>query len=106
MTSMPDQLTDAELLDLTVRVPEHVVHRAFVAETVVLNLQTGRYHGLNPSAGRMLAVLESEGRIRTAADTIAEEYEQPLELIERDLAKLCRQLLERRLIEFTGGTPG
>ena len=99
---MPEQLSDAELLDLTVRVPDHVVHRAFVAETVVLNLQTGRYHGLNPSAGRMLAVLETEGRVRDAAGTLAEEYDQPLDLIERDLARLCRQLLERKLIEFSG----
>ena len=100
---MPDKLSDSELLDLTVRVPDHVVHRAFVAETVVLNLQTGRYHGLNPSAGRMLAVLETEGKIRDAAGTLAEEYDQPLDLIERDLAQLCRQLLERKLIEFSGG---
>ena len=99
---MPDELSDAELLDLTVRVPDHVVHRAFVAETVVLNLQTGRYHGLNPSAGRMLAVLETEGRVRDAAGTLAEEYDQPLDLIERDLARLCRQLLDRKLIEFSG----
>ena len=99
---MPDNLSDAELLDLTVRVPDHVVHRAFVAETVVLNLQTGRYHGLNPSAGRMLAVLETEGRVRDAAGTLAEEYDQPLDLIERDLARLCRQLLDRKLIEFAG----
>ena len=99
---MPDELSDAELLDLTVRVPDHVVHRAFVAETVVLNLQTGRYHGLNPSAGRMLAVLETEGKIRDAAGTLAEEYDQPLDLIERDLAQLCRQLLERKLIKFSG----
>ena len=46
-----------------------------------------------------------EGRVREAAGTLAEEYDQPLDLIERDLAKLCRQLLERELIELTGGTP-
>jgi hypothetical protein len=103
---MPDKMTHAELLERTVRVPDHVVHRAFVAETVVLNLQTGRYHGLNPSAGRMLVVLETEGRIREAAGTLAKEYDQPLDLIERDLAQLCRQLLERKLIELIGGTPG
>jgi hypothetical protein len=106
MTSMLDQLTDSELMERSVRVPDHVVHRAFVAETVVLNLQTGRYHGLNPSAGRMLVVLEAGGRIREAAGALAKEYDQPLELIERDLAQLCRQLLERKLIELSSGTPG
>ena len=32
---------------LVVRVPEHVVYRDFAEQTVVLNLRTGRYHGLN-----------------------------------------------------------
>ena len=34
--------------------PQHVVYRSFPSETVVLNLQTGSYHGLNATAGRML----------------------------------------------------
>ena len=97
---MSDELNDAALLERTVRVPDHVVHRAFVAETVVLNLQTGRYHGLNPSAGRMLEVLEAQGNVRAAATTLAEEYSQQLGLIEKDLAQLCRDLLERKLIEL------
>jgi hypothetical protein len=104
--SIPDELNDDTLLERSVRVPDHVVHRAFVAETVVLNLQTGRYHGLNPSAGRMLEVLETNGHLREAAATLAEEYGQPLDLIERDLAQLCRDLLARKLIELTGAVPG
>ena len=37
--------------ELKVRVPRHVVHRDFPAQTVILNLETGKYHGLNPTAG-------------------------------------------------------
>ena len=29
-----------------------VVYRTFATETVILNLQTGRYHGLNKTGGR------------------------------------------------------
>jgi hypothetical protein len=50
-------ITDPDtLLSASLRLPQHVVHRSFVAETVVLNLQTGKYHGLNPVGGRMLEV--------------------------------------------------
>lgn len=35
------------ILDSQARVPRHVVYRDFVNETVVLNLETGTYHGLN-----------------------------------------------------------
>jgi coenzyme PQQ synthesis protein D (PqqD) len=101
-----DDLTDDALLDQPVRVPDHVVHRAFVAETVVLNLQTGRYHGLNPSAGRMLDLLESTATPREAADRLAEEYGQPVDVIERDLAGFCRGMLDRKLIEFARGRGG
>jgi hypothetical protein len=100
-----EELSDAVLLDRSVRIPDHVVQRAFVAETVVLNLQTGRYHGLNPTAGRMLEALGEHGKVREAAATLAGEYGEPLDRIEADLLELCRNLLERKLIELTDG-PG
>jgi len=94
------------LLASSMRLPEHVVHRAFAAETVVLNLDTGKYHGLNPVAGRMLAVLEQVGTVQDAARQLAVEYDQPLDTIEEDLCELCRDLLQRGLIETDGAKPG
>lgn len=88
------------LLDITVRVPQHVVHRSFPSETVVLNLQTGKYHGLNPTAGRMLQALAEDGSVRAAAAAVAEAYEQPLTATERDICDLCEALIERGLIEI------
>ncbi len=92
-------MRDATLLASSVRLPEHVVHRAFAAETVVLNLQSGKYHGLNPVAGRMLEVLEQATTVQEAARQLAAEYEQPLETIEEDLCSLCADLTERGLID-------
>jgi hypothetical protein len=84
----------------TVRVPHHVVYRSFPAETVVLNLETGRYHGLNPSAGRMLEVLEQAASPRAAAAVLAPDYDQPRSVIEQDLCELCGALAERGLVEI------
>lgn len=94
------------LLDVTVKVPQHVVHRSFPSETVVLNLQTGKYHGLNPTAGRMLVALTEQGSVRAAAASIAAEYDQPAEATERDICDLCGALLERGLIEIDDGDAG
>lgn len=91
-----------DVLAATARVPQHVVHRSFAHETVVLNLQTGRYHGLNPTAGRMLGELETGTRIGEIAEKLAEAYEQPLAEIERDLSELCLDLLRRGLVELYG----
>ncbi len=93
---------DRALLAARARLPEHVVHRGFAAETVVLNLQTGKYHGLNPTAGRMLEVLESKDTVGEAAADIANEYGQPIDQVEQDLCALCADLVERDLIELDG----
>jgi Coenzyme PQQ synthesis protein D (PqqD) len=90
----------ASLLASRVKLPQHVVHRAFPSETVVLNLHTGRYHGLNPTAGRMLVALEKARCVRDAASVIAEQYGQSRELVERDVCELCTLLLSRELIEL------
>lgn len=87
------------LLDECVRLPQHVVHRTFVAETVVLNLNTGQYHGLNPMGGRMLDALNTSASVRAAAETIAAEYGQDPVTVESDLAAFCADLLRRGLIE-------
>jgi len=83
-----------------VRIPQHVVHRHFPAQTVVLNLQTGRYHGLNPTAGRMLDALGEAPTVAVAARIVADHYRQPRADIERDLCELCADLLSRGLVEL------
>jgi hypothetical protein len=96
----------SSLLEARVKVPQHVVFRSFPSETVVLNLQTGKYHGLNPTAGRMLESLTGADSVRAAAAAAAEEYEQPREATERDMCDLCSALLERGLIEMDGDGAG
>jgi hypothetical protein len=92
--------TNESILSARARLPEHVVYRMFVKETVVLNLQTGKYHGVNPVGGRMLEVLERSDTVRQAAGKLAAEYERPVEAIEADLMDFCRDLVDRGLIEL------
>jgi Coenzyme PQQ synthesis protein D (PqqD) len=85
-----------------VRLPRHVVYRRLPTETVVFNLKTGRYHGLNTTAGSMLEALEQASCLRDAAVAVAGEYAQPPAAIERDMCELCDGLLARGLIELDG----
>jgi hypothetical protein len=86
-------------LPTMVRVPQHVVYRDFATETVVLNLNTGLYHGLNPTAGRMLKLLDELGDLAAVATAVSNEYRRPRAQIAEDLDTLCRDLLARTLIE-------
>jgi hypothetical protein len=100
---VPKTMPDAALLPTSrIRIPQHVVYRSLPSETVVLNLQTGRYHGLNPTAGSMLEALERASCVRDAAAAVAEEYAQPQAEVERDMCELCSALLARELIELDG----
>lgn len=101
----PDTMPDtSSLLTSRIKVPQHVVYRSFPSETVVLNLETGRYHGLNATAGSMLEALERASCVREAAATVAGEYEQSQTVVEQDMCELCNVLLARGLIELDGGS--
>jgi len=79
-------------------VPEHVVYRAFVNETVILNLNTGRYHSVNSTGASMLQSLEKAATVAEAAGRLSEQYGRPREEIETDLCEFCEDLLRRDLI--------
>jgi hypothetical protein len=95
-----------DVLESKARLPNHVVYRTFVTETVVLNLQSGRYHGLNPSGGRMLEVMTSADSVREAAKTLADEYQRTAAEIEEDLVDFCSVLVDRGLIELSRSAAG
>jgi hypothetical protein len=101
---LADEITQTEvpLLEAKVKVPQSVVFRSFPTETVVLNLTTGKYHGLNPTAGKMLQALTEADSVREAAAAVAYDYDAPAETIEVDICELCQNLLDRGLIERDG----
>jgi hypothetical protein len=102
---MDPRAQGAEFLTARIRVPEHVVYRAFPDETVILNLQTGRYHGLNPTGRQMLDALERADSVAAALSELTEHYDVSPGELERDLRGLCAGLLERNLVEIDGGAP-
>jgi Coenzyme PQQ synthesis protein D (PqqD) len=81
-----------------VRQPQHVVHREFPTETVVLNLETGTYFGLNPTGGQMLDELNRAASVAVAAARLATAYDQPADVMERDVFSFCAGLIERGLL--------
>jgi len=91
------------ILDRHFDVPEHVVSRAFEQQTVLLNLESGNYHGLNPVAVRMLEASSEAATPRAAVSDLAAEYDQPASVIERDLAELLQGLADRGLIVVDAG---
>lgn len=101
-----DTIDDAAILAAKGDIPGHVVYRDFVNETVMLNLETGTYHGLNRTAGMMLAAIDSAPSVRTAAERLASEYGWELDTVEGDIVALCRTLAESGLLAIETGDAG
>ena len=81
-------------------VPPHVVFRVLAHETVLLNVNTGQYHGLDQVSGRFFETIKDSPDLQTACAALAKEYGQPAERIETDLATFCADLQDLGLIEL------
>jgi hypothetical protein len=81
------------------RLPDNVVVRPLVRETVVLNLETGQYHGLNPTAGAILEMLGSGLSVAEVADRLAAKTGgTPRHEVLAAVRKTCSALLARELL--------
>jgi len=92
------RLDQRQILAASVTVPDHVVYREFAQETVLLNLETGRYHGVNPTGGTMLRTLEHAATVGDAAAELADHYGRGLDEMEDDVCSFCNDLLKRGLV--------
>ncbi len=68
-------------------------------ETVVLNLQTGRYCGLNSTATRFWELVAEGASVSDAVDRLVEEFDVERAELEADLGALIEELLRLGLIE-------
>jgi hypothetical protein len=84
-----------------ITVPDGVVRRQFGDDKVLLNLATGHYHGLNPTGGYMVALLEETGDAAETARRTAADLKTDEDQVREDLVQLCAALLERGLIEIS-----
>jgi hypothetical protein len=103
---LPSDTIPTPAAAVTARIPQHVVYRGFATETVVLNLDTGKYHGLNPTGGRMLEELEKTPNLEEAAGKLSQQFGVALDEVRQDLLTFCEDLAERGLLELDGNGAG
>jgi hypothetical protein len=87
-------------------VPRHVVYRVLVSETVLLNIDTGLYHGMDSIGSRFFEVMLECADLEAAVATLLDEFEATAEQIRADLIGYCTDLVERGLIELEGSAGG
>ena len=90
-------------------VPAHVLVRHLDGESVLLNLETERYFGLDETGTRMLELVSTMPSIDAAYDMLLEEFEVEPALLLEHLNELLNGLVENGLVQLlpadVGTTP-
>ena len=64
-----------------------------------MNLKTGRYHGLNHTAGRVWQLIEQGTTTEDIVEVMASEFDTDAQALRSDVEQLCGDLLRRGLLE-------
>jgi hypothetical protein len=80
-------------------VPEAVISRELEGETVVLNLETGVYFGLDAVGTDMWNALLRGGTLRDAFDAVLAQYDVQPAALEDDLLRFVNQLASKGLLQ-------
>lgn len=77
-----------------------VVAREVGGETILLDLASGTYFGLDPVGARIWSLIEEAESITLSqvCDAIFEEFEVPREELVRDVLALAEKLTEQQLV--------
>jgi Coenzyme PQQ synthesis protein D (PqqD) len=92
------QHDNTAVLGLRPRIPEHVVYRTFAESTVVLNLDVGMYHGLDPLGARILEALDRSPTVADAIAALCRQFDAPPSVIQADVCAFCADLEARGLV--------
>ena len=93
-------------LDDRVSVPSHVLVRFLDKESVLLNIETERYFGLDETGTRMWQLVTAAPKIEVAYGQLLEEYDVEPELLRANLTDLVSRLVENGLLQVTSSNVG
>jgi len=95
MPGMPISFSDR------VQVPDGVLISNLQEESVILNLDSERYFGLDGVGTRMLSVLTTSDSIEAAYAVLVDEYDVDRQALREDLLALVKSLAEKGLVQIS-----
>ncbi|HSL53822.1 MAG TPA: PqqD family protein [Pyrinomonadaceae bacterium] len=81
-----------------VTVPDDVLISQLQEESVILNLDSERYYGLDDVGTRFLSVLTTSDSIEIAYERLREEYNVDPNVLRADLLALIENLIDQGLL--------
>ena len=84
--------------DSTFKVPDHVIMRVVGDDAVLLDMEAGKYFGLNDVGAEIWNLLEAGSTLSEIQNAIEAKFDVDNPTLMLDLAKLLENLLEAKLI--------
>ena len=81
-----------------VRVPDDVLISNLQEESVILNLDSERYYGLDDVGTRFLSVLNTADSIEAAYEMLRNEYDVDAQNLRQDLLELVEDLVGQGIL--------
>jgi Coenzyme PQQ synthesis protein D (PqqD) len=89
-------------LSLQVKPSEDVVWRDLQGESVLLDLKSGVYFGLDTVGTRIWTLLQAQSDLQAVLEELLREYEVTEETCASDLLNLVSLLAEKGLVQMEG----
>jgi hypothetical protein len=86
-------------------IPEQVMARQLGEETVILDLGSGTYFGLEEAGSRIWQLLTEGKTLGEVCDAVLEEYDVEREVLECDVLELTQQLRRQGLLTIDRQSP-
>ena len=92
-------------LESRVRIPKDILFKDLSGETVLLNLHTGVYFGLDPIGSRIWQLLQARHRLADILATLLQEFDVSEAQGRDDLVELVESLQNHGLIQVEPCAP-
>lgn len=86
--------------------PAHVLVRLLDQESVLLNLETEKYFGLDETGTRMWQLVTTSPNIDAAYEALLAEYDVPPEMLRENLTELLGHLIDHGLLQVLPADAG
>ena len=83
-----------------VTIPPQVMARLVGDETVILDLASGTYYGLDPVGARIWQLIAEGKALAGVCETVLEEFDVSRETLERDVLQLTQELSAKGLVKI------
>ena len=96
---------DASSLNNRALVPDAVITRELDGETILLNLETGIYFGLDKVGTDVWRAIRTVGTLGEALDLVQSEYDVEPAVLRVDFLRLVDELLAKGLLQRADSPP-